>query len=536
MAIKVKHERPDQRRHHRVTAPLHVALNGASEKYRARDWSLGGLCVEGYPGALPEAGAQVKLNLTLPFQGFDIAFDVEGRVARADDARQAYAIEYTKVGEREMALMQHFIEDLVRGVMSPVADSIHRIDVPVTPVSQKSDAPVQQLVASNSMPVRQMAWVGVYAALGFVVFGYTALVLYSNFFRMEVQTAVVAAPTIKVPARGDGELPYVRVAVGDDIKAGDTLIYFTDYELERDIDKAKIVIEAREAELNSLMLKRVGELETMSEYASVEVKDIAKGRAAVRALKAEAQAADNKASRLKTLLARGLTTQAKVEDAEQWQLAANARLEEKRLDLEEQIRLADTGIGKRFYNGREMMGNIGTVDFDIRTARYNVAIANQSHEALLKHRERLAVKAPFDGKVRELPVPQNGSVKRGDIIAVFEKPDERFVTAFLTQDEVVKVALNDEVSVYFPALNASLRAVVKAVDRTSGFNEEISRRFSWRGAEDRSAEVRLDLADNNDAKLLAEVTPGLPAVVLFVAQSSNPILAAVWRKIASLFL
>ena len=72
MTVKVRRERPDQRRHHRVTAPLFVAYAG--QNYRAADWSLGGLRLEGLPGELPAAGEQIPLGLTLPFQGFDVSF------------------------------------------------------------------------------------------------------------------------------------------------------------------------------------------------------------------------------------------------------------------------------------------------------------------------------------------------------------------------------------------------------------------------------------------------------------------------------
>ena len=82
MSVTVKREKPDQRRHHRVTAPLFVSLEGNPFKARAHNWSLGGLRVDGYPGELPALGNEVALQLTLPFQGFDISFDVKGRVVR----------------------------------------------------------------------------------------------------------------------------------------------------------------------------------------------------------------------------------------------------------------------------------------------------------------------------------------------------------------------------------------------------------------------------------------------------------------------
>ncbi len=137
MAVKIKRERPDQRRHHRVTAPLFVRVGG--HQLRATDWSLGGLRIDGYTGELPMAGAELPFHLTLPFQGFDVSFDIKAEVVRTNPAEKMFAVRYTEIGERERELMQHFIEELVRGSMSDVEDTIQRIDVPVTPARLEPD-------------------------------------------------------------------------------------------------------------------------------------------------------------------------------------------------------------------------------------------------------------------------------------------------------------------------------------------------------------------------------------------------------------
>jgi multidrug resistance efflux pump len=535
MAIQVKHERPDQRRHHRVTAPLFVRV-GDGPQVRAHDWSLGGVRIDGYAETMPSLGDKLTLDVILPFQGFDIAFEAKAHVVRVVEEIKSFAVEFDELSERARLLLMHFIEDLVRGVMSPVGDAIQRIDLPVTPVSAEPDPKPKNVAAQRGFSIRQMTWVGLYAVLGFVVFGYTALVLYSNVFRMEVQTAVVAAPIVRVAAQGDGELPVVRVRVGEKVSDGETAVYFSDFELEKQIDLAKLNIQAKEAALNRLLQQRANELETMTEYASVDLKTIEQTKIDVDALASEERVARTKRDRLAKLVKQGYATRPLAEEAESWLVAARAKLESKKLDLREQMRLADAGLGKRYFNGREMKGTMGEIDANIGLARYEISLSHQAHEALLKHRERLAVHAPFDGRVVELPVPEHAAVKRGDIIAVFEKDSERWIAAFLTQDEVMKVGLGDAASVYFPALDRSFRYKVTAIDRTSGFKEEISRRFSWRGSDDRSAEVKLELTEEIPDDTKAKITSGLPAVVLFEAKATNPILAAMWRQVASLFL
>lgn len=519
-----------------MTAPLFVRVGADGDVVRAKDWSLGGLRIDEYAGELPQLGQELDLAMTLPFQGFDISFSAKAKVVRSLEAGRSIAVEFTEIGERELSVMHHFIEDLVRGAMSEVADSIQRIDVPITPVSSDPDPKSDAVVHESKLPLRQIAWVGVYATIGFLVFGYMALVLYSNIFRMEVQTAVVSAPMVEVRAQSDGEISFVRASVGDDIERGETVIYFADYDLEKQIDLAKLEIQRREAELTHLLHKRASELERMTDYAAVGIKNIEQVKIDVESLEEQHNAAKARYQRAKKLLKEGWATKVQLEEAAQWLTTARAKLKSRRVELQEQIRLADNGIGKRFYNGRELVGDIGVVDAEIKLARYQISLSNQQHEALLKHRERLAVRAPFAGRLSQMPKPEHAAVKQGDVIAVFENHSERKVLAYLTQDEVIKIGMGDKATVYFPALDKSMRATVTAIDRTKGFHEEVARRYSWRSPEDRSAQVSLTIADDYADIVEQEVSPGLPAIVLFDARSTSPILAAIWRKVSSLLL
>ncbi|NNE21291.1 MAG: PilZ domain-containing protein, partial [Rhizobiales bacterium] len=118
---------------------------------RAHDWSLGGFRVDNYPLELPNVGSEIEASMTLPFQGFDISFTAKAKVVRAVPEIKSFAVEYTEIGERELELMHHFIEDLVRGAMSEVADSISRIDVPITPVSTEPDPESTTVVVEKKL-------------------------------------------------------------------------------------------------------------------------------------------------------------------------------------------------------------------------------------------------------------------------------------------------------------------------------------------------------------------------------------------------
>ena len=83
------------------------------------------------------------------------------------------------------------------------------------------------------------------------MFGYTGLLGYTNFFRMEVQTAVISAPVETVAAQADGRVGWTDVKPGDPVKAGDVIVNVVDNQLEREIELADIAVQEQKAKLRS---------------------------------------------------------------------------------------------------------------------------------------------------------------------------------------------------------------------------------------------------------------------------------------------
>ncbi|MEP0940379.1 MAG: PilZ domain-containing protein, partial [Rhizobiaceae bacterium] len=220
--MKVVRERPCQRRHHRVTAPMKVRVpNGAT--VMATNWSLGGLRLDGLDtnkAPLPADQDVIDLSLTLPFQGFDINFDVSAKVVRSNNEEGMIACEFEELSERAHDLMNHFIDDLVRGSMATVEDTICRIDVPVTPISTKPDPNPTNEAPVRRIPVKTIVMSAIYCVVGLLAFGYLGILLYSGTMRMEVRSAVVSAPlaTLKMPV--DGIVRPIRFEMGALVRQG----------------------------------------------------------------------------------------------------------------------------------------------------------------------------------------------------------------------------------------------------------------------------------------------------------------------------
>ena len=540
MAVKVKRERPDQRRHHRVTAPLYVTLAG--HRVKANDWSIGGLKIASFPGELPEQGARVDLTLTLPFQGFDVTFDVKAEVVRATESTRRLALRFVDLGERERELMSHFLEELVRGSMVDVEDTIQRIDVPVTPASLQPDAKLIEQAPLRRWPTKLLVMSAVYGIIGFFVFGYAGVLAYSNFFRMEVRTAVITSPVETITANADGKLEWTAVKPGQPVKAGDVVVKLLDSQLQRELEMAEIAVQEQKAKLGGLKRRHLEELERIRGYAAIEMKNIEQTKLEVEALSRQLQLATQQEQRLRWLHERGYTTLTRVDEAARQAIALQKDLDVRRVELASRIELSEQNVGKRLFSGSavagtaEISGKLAEIEADIRLGEHEIEIAQQRHTASLRHQDRLAIRSPFDGVVVELPHVNEANIRRGDVIAVIEQQRMREITAWLNQDEVLHVGLGDEVTLFIPSVRETLKARVTRIDRTSGFVEEQKRAhnpgYRWRGAIDRTAKVTLAFSDPARIVDTDRYRPGLPVVAIFPQRTTNSILSSLTQAAA----
>lgn len=541
MAVKVRRERPDQRRHHRVTAPLYVEVGGAT--MRAADWSLGGLRVEHFPGKLPAIGSEIELALTLPFQGFDVGFKVEAEVVRTNVAEGMFAVRYTRIGERERELMQHFIEELIRGSMVDVEDTIQRIDVPVTPASLQPDLPkaADQMVPLRRRPSKLVVMSSLYLAIGALVFGYAAIIAYSNLFRLEVETAVIAAPVETIVAKSEGIVELAGLEPGRPVKADDIVARLIDAQIEREIELAEISVQEKKARLAFAKRRQLEELERVRSYAAIEMKNVAQTEVELQSTAQQLDLARRNLQRLASLHAKGFTTDAKLDEARREVMKLEKEHEIRRIELSARTELASHNSGRRLYSGDATIGNANIVgqaaqiEAEVRLLEHEIKLAQQRYITELSQRERAAMRAPLDGTVVEVRKPNRADVRRGDVIALIEDRSQRHVTAWLSQDEVARVGLGDEVVLFLPALQESLTGRVARIDRTSAFIREQDKQgsaaYEWRGSKDRSAQVVIQFSDPQLVSDPERYRPGLPVIAIFSQRSTNPILSGIGRAL-----
>lgn len=270
--MKMTREKACHRLHHRVSTPLNVLIDG--REYSASDWSLGGMRINNWDRwddglAL---GDKLPCKFELPFQGFSIAFNVETEIIRMIPESKEMGQKFIDLDERQIELLNHFVEQLVRGSMMSIEDTILRIDSPVTPVSTAPDpSPVSEVPISR-LPTKLIAMSTFYGVLGLVVMSLVLLTIYENFLNLKVETAVTSVPVEPIVSLIDGRIKRVNAAVNVPVSSGMTMMVLESPDLKKRIEGAKISIEQKKIELEAHRKRHVLAIETSGSAASKEAK------------------------------------------------------------------------------------------------------------------------------------------------------------------------------------------------------------------------------------------------------------------------
>lgn len=521
--MKIIREKPSQRRHHRLTAPLFVTLPGQSRQ-RAQDWSLGGIGIIASNMDLPAPGDRFSISVTLPFQGYEMAFEAEVSVVRTDPSRDYLGLQFVDLSERSHDLLSYFIEDLVRGQMGTVQDSICRIDVPVTPISTEPTANHVSELPARRIPVKTIVMSTFYILLGLTVFSYLGILIYSNFMRLEVPSSVVSTELLTLRMPVDGMIRQINFETGSEVRAGEEIFRIIDLKLERQISDAKLKVEAASKALWQMKQKQRIETERMQLYRIVNRTDKVIAEARLTSLREALKSADARLLRMQKLKKKGIATLAQFEEARLAQASADAAVREAELKLEKHTAM-DAVSTRRHYNHKEFVTDLDMLAVDLEMAYSRLELETEKLNQLEQAKGKLVMRAPFDGRIVNLYQASNTNVMRNEPVLLIERGDNVSVTAFLNQTEILEIGLYDEATVFVPALDRNFSAIVSKIDRSTLFLNKGATQYTWQDEKEKTAAVTLKI--NVDPELASHVRAGLPAVVIFDRKETSDI----WARI-----
>lgn len=515
--MKIRRERPSQRLHHRVAAPVTVSLPEGD--FETVDWSLGGFAVKGYPHQ-PELLSEMTGTFHIPFQGFAISFEFTATIARLGE-EGLVAAKFIDLQDRETEILTHFIDELVRGSVTAFDDALLRIDSPVTPVSTEPDKnPIDQIPV-RKWPIKAVLHTFFYLTLGVFVVGYSFLAAYSHFYRLEIEAAVISAPIEEIVATTDGKIANVPTQEGLLVPTNTSIIFMEDPKLEREIDLAKIDIRRKTMMALAKENELKAEISKIKDYKLIAESEVNRLNNRMDYLQDQVVRSRRQMYRIQELEDKGWSSKTQRDQVEAEYAKIKSDLEEVRAIMIERRALLSSLEEGRYFSGDRFEGNIIEKQTELDLALDHLTLAQDELNALVSHRARLDLGAPTNGRLLRLLKSEGSSVKKGETIALFERDEARLVHAYLTQEEIIEIGLGAPATIYFPSLDERTTAEVTQIDRTTGFLEEVNSRYNWRGQKDRSALVTLEFVKLSADEIRTKYNPGLPAIVIFERQNKD---------------
>lgn len=526
---EVRRETPSQRMHYRLSVPIFATIDGKT--YKAADWSMGGFRLEGYDGPLG-VGDLFTPEISIDFRGFHISFQQETKVVRASkDGDGILAASFHDIKEENLELLKYFSEGLLGGEMASFQDAIRRVDMPVTPVDMELIEEAQEAPVKRSL--KRILIALAYLLIGGAILLYICITLYSNFWRIEVESGVVVAPTEPLVAPVSGIFEKLIIPPDRSIKLGQPVIQLRDLDNGGGNGQVLVAMNNARFRMETLEAQLRAERATLGIYSKVGDSRLASARERTAALTQDLTLARQDVARKVNMQAKGAASQADLEAAQQ--LAE--RLQNELALAENDLRIAHVAIsGLRrnglFFSGDRVEGRGYSLRGELDAARRSLAdlAAMGGGGYGGGGGSDLVIRAPFDGHVvRVLKTPGN-TVDRGDNLAVIERDDSRYIEVYLTQGESTQVRLGTVAKIFIPSLNIEREARVIQIERTRGFIDETDSRYRWRTTVDRTAVVTLFFI-NPDGKTaqVKDIITGTPATVSFSRFPSNPVMAGLFN-------
>lgn len=507
----IKREAPSQRRHYRISLPAAVIIDNV--RYNTKDWSLGGFCIDEFNGNAT-VGDNLQIKFVLNFNGYEISINNVIKVVRISADKHTLAGQFTNMSDRETDLLNYFINSFVHGEISSIDDTINRLETPVTPVSAISSKSTDVSdITVRKTNIRRIVYSSIYLIMGSLLMFFLIIVLYGRFFRIDIESAVLTLPIEPIVAQDYGRLKEIYIQEGTNVIIGQALFSIEDDTITWELESNRLRLSAIENELKNANVRKSQELEKLAAYKKITQHKLAEATDLVAALTLQTKSAENELNRTKALFQTKVVSKQVIDEIYAQYANVKGELDKANSELEIAKESVNSVQKGNFYDGDRLVGDLAQITADIDYITKRVDLARQELNMHKQRASRLIYKAPYSGRVLKIFKSTGNTIKKGESLVLLEHSDSVLrVDAFLTQDEIVYVKLDDKVKVAVPALDRIYQAVVVSIDRTSGFINEIQGHYQWRGTEDKSAYVQL-VFEKFPQKEKHKLKSGMPAAL-----------------------
>lgn len=194
--LQIVHESETQRQHVRLSVPGRVAVNG--KECALRNLSAGGIAIDNANGDF-KPGSPVRLDLSLPFDGFSLTTRLEGEVRHYSPANKFMGCRFVNPTPRQISFLTHVLRSFISGEVVTAGNILNV-------AARNNFAKARPPVNKNNAPglARQIPGLLLVAALGLLLIAFIGSNLYNSIFVVRSREAAVAGPVtaLRAPASG----------------------------------------------------------------------------------------------------------------------------------------------------------------------------------------------------------------------------------------------------------------------------------------------------------------------------------------------
>ncbi len=464
---RIKSLPPSKRKHYRIQAPLRVAIDGSD--YETADWSSGGFRIEGYEGGKPDSIFTVTLSI--PFQGYWVTTETKVKLVRFEQEKGELAVQFHELEERTKELLDYFARGLLSGEMSAVDGAIRRIDTPVTPMETKVERDPREL--GWGFQAKRWTRYAMYLLIGMSLTWYVGSNLYAKVWRLQVSTATLTAPMEELLSPTDGWIEELFVEEGQWVKKGDELFRMIDKEAAANEQEARRRVEEAEMAYRQALSLRDVEEEKIELYRDVLDAKMAASASRLTILQEQANLLKRHYDRTASLYQSGDVSVRELEVSESAYNTLLAEIETVKSQTSvDSANLAALENGFLIESGR-FQANLPEREAELELAKARFALEQDALKR--QHQENtVVVKAPFDGRIADIPKSEGTSIRQGGEVLLLEESNARRVEAWLSPEQARFVRLHDPATVELKALGFVFRGTVIEIDSRSVNSEDFS--------------------------------------------------------------
>lgn len=383
--------------------------------------------------------------------------------------------------------------------------------------------------------IRAVAWTAIWLVAGGAILLYGGALVHANVARVESDSAFVGGIIEPVQAPTTGLISTHNAEPGMQVSAGDKLFTVQDPALEQMIGLASVQVEHAREDLRQKQAMHAAELARRDDWVRTARSEIARLDESIKSQEEIERNARKRVDSLKELYAKGWIAFPMLAEATDKLAVATSTLSQARIQHRNQSELIDAALSGRGFAGGQVIVRLPEAESAVKFAESAVNLAVENLRVLMQRRADYAVTAGSSGRIVRVMRRSGSNVRVGDAVALFERNSERVLYAFVTQSDVVHIALGDKAQVFFPAQNLTATATVTAVDRAGGFLDDVETRYTWKTARDplirhtdRDKTARITLQINDEDKSAAQkvLDLGTPAIVSFKRRWAESMFAA----------